>query len=160
MSKDEFAARVTALEGTMYRVSYSMLKNPHDQADAIQESIARAWKKLASLREEAYFQTWILRILLNVCRDFIKKRKQECPLDEVEAVAPAISDGVMMEALAALDEKYRMTIVLHHVEGYTTREVSRMMRVPEGTVKFRLTRGRALLRELLAQGGDEHEYAR
>lgn len=160
MNKDEFAAKVTALEGTMYRVSYSMLKNPYDQADAIQESILRAWEKLASLREEEYFQTWILRILMNVCRDFMKKNRNEYPSEEVAVVVPEISDGVMLEALAALDEKYRMTIVLHHVEGYTTREVSRIMRVPDGTVKFRLARGRMLLKAQLLLGGNEHEYAR
>lgn len=144
----------------MFRVSYSMLKNPHDQADAIQESIVRAWKKLATLREDAYFQTWILRILMNVCHDMIKKRSREYPSEAIEVAVPENADGEMMEALAQLEEKYRMTIVLHHVEGYTTREVSRMMGVPEGTVKFRLTRGRALLKALLTQGGDTHEYAR
>lgn len=159
MTKREFSERITDMEDTMYRVSYSVLKNPHDQADAIQETILKAWWKLDSLREDQYFQTWVIRILMNVCRDMARKKHRECPSEHIEVEAPPTADGAMMEALSELDEKYRLTIVLHHVEGYTTKEVARIMRVPEGTVKFRLARGRKLLKEILTEENSHHEYA-
>lgn len=159
MTKEDFAQRVTDMEATMHRISYSILQNPHDQADAIQESILRAWNKLPSLREDKFFQTWIIRILINVCRDMFQKKKHECPSEDVRVASPDLPDGVMMEAFAELDSKYRLTIVLHYVEGYTTKEISRIMRVPDGTVKFRLSRGRELLRQILTEGKINNGYA-
>lgn len=160
MTRDDFVARTLALEATLYRISYSIVGNPHDQADAVQETIARALQRLHTLRKEEYFGTWMVRILINVCNDLLKKRGREMPMESIEVSLPDRSDTGMAEALAKLEPKYRLTIVLHHIEGYTTREIAQMMRTPEGTVKFRLTRGRALLQELLREGGIGREITR
>ena len=157
MTKEAFAERVVAMQDVLYRVSYSLLQNPHDQADAVQECIGRGLQRCGSLREEKYLQTWLIRILINTCHDTLRRRKREGPAETIEVIAPPQSDRDVVEALAALDPKVRLPLVLHYIEGYATREVAEMLRVPEGTVKWRLSSGRKLLRELLEEGGLWHE---
>jgi len=67
VNKSEFAERVLAAEKTLYHISKSILKNGDDCADAVQEAILIAYRKLHSLRDERFFKTWLCRILINVC---------------------------------------------------------------------------------------------
>ncbi len=159
MTKDEFAIQVVALQDTLYRVSYSLLPNPYDQDDAVQETIRIALQKRETLREDRYLKTWIIRILIHACYALLRKKKRELPMEGIEAVAPPASDRDVMEALLALEERFRLPLVLHHIEGYTTKETSRILRAPEGTVKARLVRGRNLLKTMLTEGGAGHEGA-
>ena len=160
MTREEFVERAMDMQEMLYRISYGMVQNPHDQADAVQECLTRALQKYPTLREERYFKTWLVRILMNVCTDMLRRRKRECLPGEIEVVIPELGEGDMVQALSDLDVKYRVTLLLHHVEGYSTKEVASIMRVPEGTVKYRLTRGRALLQEQLSERGLRHETAR
>ena len=159
MTKNEFAAQVVSLQDTLYRVSYSLLPNPYDQDDAVQETIRIALQKRETLREDRYLKTWIIRILIHVCYGLLRKKKKELPTETIEVVVPPTSDGTVVEALLKLEERFRLPLVLHHIEGYTTKEVSRILRVPEGTVKGRLVRGRDLLRIALLEGGMGYEGA-
>ena len=73
-------------------------------------------------------------------------------LDEMpEAVAPESSDRELRDAVMGLDEIYRMPILLFYVEGFSIREISRILQIPEGTVKSRLFAGRGKLREVLGE---------
>lgn len=159
MTKDEFAARVIALQDTLYRVSYSLLPNPCDQDDAVQETIRIALQKRETLREERYLQTWIIRILIHECYGLLRKKARELPSEEIQVMAPPTSDKAVVEALVKLDKRFRLPLVLHHIEGYTTREVAQILRVPEGTIKGRLVRGRDLLKKILVKEGTVYEGA-
>ena len=73
-------------------------------------------------------------------------------LDEMpEAVAPESGDRELRDAVMGLDEIYRMPILLFYVEGFSIREISRILQIPEGTVKSRLFAGRGKLREVLGE---------
>lgn len=161
MTKERFAEQVVAMQDVLYRISYSMMQNPADQADAVQECIRRALQRQATLRQDAYMQTWMVRILINVCNDMLKKRAREVPTEDmVAAVPPPESDSELVEALSALDVRFRLPVVLHYIEGYTTKEIAKLLRIPEGTVKTRLARGRHYLRENLEERGPSYEGAR
>ena len=67
MTRDEFSKRVLESEQTLYRISMSMLKNETDCEDAVQTAILTAYEKLSTLKEEQYFRTWLVRILINIC---------------------------------------------------------------------------------------------
>ena len=67
MDQREFAERVTAVQGSLYRVAASYLRGESDRLDAVAEAIAKAWERRRTLREEALFATWITRILIRVC---------------------------------------------------------------------------------------------
>ena len=89
MTKDDFARRATEMTDRMYRVAYSLLYCDADCRDAMQEAVLKAWEKRQSLRREEYFETWVIRILLNECHDRQRRARRELPLDSApEPVAP------------------------------------------------------------------------
>ncbi len=151
MTKEAFAEQVLLLRKTMFYVSYSLLPNPIDQEDAVQESIRKGLQKCGALREEQYLKRWILRILLNECYNVMRRRKREIPTEEIPVVVPDTADSSVFEAVMELEEKLRIPIVLHYVEGYATREIASILRTPEGTVKTRMAKARALLRTTLKE---------
>ena len=151
MTRDDFIARVRACERRLYRVARTLLPSEADCEDAVQEALLRAWSRLYTLREEAYFETWLIRILINQCRSRWRRRRSE----EVELREDIPGCGMeyspLFDALMALPEKYRVAIELHCIEGYSVRECAGMLRVPEGTVKWRLSRGRRLLSQAIGE---------
>ena len=150
MDEKEFAARIWAMRQTLFRICFSQLPSAQDREDAVQEALARAWRKRGQLREEGYLQTWLVRILLNVCHDMQRRGQRMVPTAEIELpVQDTSPDGALREALLALPEKYRLPILLYYLEGYSLRQVAQMLRVPENTVKTRLSRGRQRLKERL-----------
>lgn len=154
MTKEAFIEQVTALTNMLYRVSYGLLANPEDQADAVQESIRKALCKRESLRDDQFFRTWLVRILINECRNIQRRGGREIPAEEIVLAAPPEANRELYEALMALPDKYRLPVMLHYIEGYAVMEIARMLRVPEGTVKTRLRKARGLLKALLQ---DEEE---
>ncbi len=152
MTAQEFSTRVLEVEGMLYRVAYGILLNQSDCADAVQEALMRGWEKLHTLREEEYFRTWLTRILINQCYSMIRRRRFFLPLDSARTVAaPENSDSELHDAIARLDDKLRLPIVLHYMEGYSVEEIAQMLSQPTGTVKTRLMRARKQLRESLSE---------
>ena len=147
MNSQQFADRVLSMEPMLYRVAHGLLLNRTDCADAVQEALLRAWEKRGSLRNEAYFTTWLTRILINECYSLLRRRKKAIPLDELpEPVAPPDADRELHDAIARLDRKLRLPVVLHYMEGYSVSEVADMLRLPSGTIKTRLFKARKILR--------------
>lgn len=153
MQSNEFADRVRGCERRLYRVARTMLKNHADCEDAVQEALMKAWEKRAFLRRSEYFETWLIRILINECRAIYRRRKTaEVELNE-RTPQNQERNGALMDALMALPEGQRIAIELHCVEGYSVREIAGMLRIPEGTVKWRLKAARERMRPQLEREG-------
>ena len=106
MTAQEFSARVLEVEEMLYRVAYGILLNQSDCADAVQDALLRAWEKLHTLREEEYFRTWLVRILINQCYTLLRRRRFFLPLDSARTVAaPEGADPDLHDAIARLDDK-------------------------------------------------------
>ena len=153
MTSEEFARRAEALLPTLYRICRAELSIQSDREDAVQEALFRAWCKRDTLREPLYFNTWFIRILINVCRDIQRKRRRVV-LAETPPEPPPPDDArvrALREAMDALEEKQRLCLLLHYIEGYSVREVARMLNLGESAVKQRLMRGRRKLKELLSE---------
>lgn len=153
MNDREYMDRVQAMERRLYRISHAILWCDADCADAVQEAVFRGWMKRGSLREEKYFETWLIRILINECRSLIRRQKLRPLLAEPPPALPD-TDLQLREALHALPEKYRMPLLLHHLEGYSLTEASEILGIPAGLVKSRLHQARKALRKLLDEDGD------
>ena len=156
MNQTEFEARVLSLTQDMYRVAAGLLRSSCDRQDAIQESIWKAWRQLRYLRDDDKFRPWLMRILVNECRNLYRKKQREVPVEEIEGAGedPHTDydrDEALHEAMEKLPEKMRLAIILYYMDGFTTREMAQILRVPESTVKSRLRLGRIRLRELLGK---------
>ena len=159
MTNEAFTGAIIRMTPTLYRIARGQLMIEADQQDAVQEAIRRSWEKRESLKDERYLQTWVIRILLNACHDIQRHEKRvypvssipDRPLDEPECVD-------LRDALLQLKEKYRVPVILHYIEGYEIRHVSEILKLPASTVKTRLMRGRARLRDILNEEAlEEHE---
>ena len=154
MNDREYMARVQAMERRLYRISHAILWCDADCADAVQEAVFRGWMKRSTLREERYFETWLIRILINECKNLLRRRKnQPLPLQE-SLPAGEETDLHLRETLKGLPEKYRLPLLLHHLEGYSLKEIAEMLGISDGLAKSRLYQARQLLRKAL-DGGEE-----
>ncbi len=153
MTEADFDARVRAMEGRMYRAARAVLGNDADCADAMQNAVFAAWRRLSALRNEEKLEAWLMRILINACRDLLRqrKRRKEAPLEAAAAAGTEDQrqDMDLQAALEALPEKYRLCVALHHIDGYTAPEIARMLRLPQSTVKARIRAGIEKLRDML-----------
>ena len=158
MNDRDYMARVRAMERKLYRIANAMLFNDADSADAIQAAVFKGWMKKGGLRESRYMETWLARILINECRDMLRKRgakflplKEEILICEDERMA---EDLHLREILRAMPEKYRLPLLLHHLEGYELAEIAKMLSITPSLVKSRLHQARKLLRGKLAEGAN------
>ena len=156
MNDRDYMARVRAMEGRLYRIAQAMLWRDADCADAIQEAVFRGWMKKGQINEPAYFETWLIRILINQCKDVLRRRRRDpLPLDIETGQEDRLCEDVHLRAcLKRLPEEYRIPLLLHHLEGYSIRDVAKMLCLPEKRVTARLYRARKALRALLVGGDD------
>lgn len=154
-----FQAEALRMEKLMYHVSFTMLRNQADCADAVQEALTRAWQKRASLKSVQSFQPWLMRILVNQCNDMLRRRSKRrfFSLEEAEtaAVTPPPEASFLREAMDQLRPELRLAIVLHYLEGFSVQEISQITGAPSGTVKSRLKTARNRLGVLLKDNGEE-----
>lgn len=142
---DAFVTLMEMHKQGMYKVAKSYLSSEEDVADAMQETVLSCYEKLNTLREPRYFKTWMIRILINKCKDIRKRNRELCLLEEMPEMATGESPQEnleFMELLGSMDEKYRTLLVLYYVEGFKTREIAELLDMNEHTVKSRLVRAR------------------
>ena len=154
MDKDAFAARVTAMQQSLYRVAASYLRGEADRLDAVCEAVARAWEKRGTLRDERLFATWLTRILIRECVNIQRRQRRAVPVDTLpEQAQEDGSDDVqsLREAIEALPQRQRTMVVLHYMEEYDVREVARIMGTTRGAVCAGLSRARGTLRRRLGE---------
>lgn len=151
MDKTEFSKRVMDAEQSLYHVSKVLLFREADCEDVVQDAILKAYLKRDSLREVKYFKTWLTRIVINECYQFLRRKKQEVSYEDYMALEPAEDEHYteLYDAIQRLDVKHKLPIVLYYIEGYSVAEISLALKVSSGTVKSRLSRGRQMLKDLL-----------
>lgn len=137
----------------MYRIAISMLENEEDAADAIQETVLKCWQKVGQLKNEEYFQTWLTRILINQCKDILKARKKYVLVEEMPEIEyeDQYETDDWKAILSNLEEKYRIVMELYYVEGFSTKEIAKLLHIKEVNVRSRMSRGRKQLEQYLRE---------
>ena len=159
MTKEQFSAKILAMERSLYHVSKSLLRNDEDCADAIQNAILKAYGKLHTLKNEEYFKTWVTRIVINESYAILRANKRLVSYEEYMSDEQAVEEdeySPVFEEITKMKEKYRIPFVLHYVEGYTTAEIAQMLSLSESAVKTQLFRARNQLKAQL-KGVDGYE---
>ena len=151
MDKEGFAKAVLEAETTLYRISKTILKSDTDCEDAVQEAIIKAYTNLHKLKNEKYFKTWLIRIVINECYRMLKNKTKYQSYDECFNIeAPSTTDySDLYEAIMKLSPPIKLAVVLHYIEGYSLKEIGDILKIPVGTVKSRLSKGRNMLKSML-----------
>lgn len=156
MNDGEYMLRVRAMEGKLFRIAQAMLWRYPDCADAVQEAVFRGWLRKEKIRQAEFFETWLIRILINECKDQLRRcgREKSTLLMEISAEDRMCEDLHLRMALKSLPEKYRLPLVLHYLEGYAVKEVADMLEISTSKATSRLHTARQKLKSLLDGGAE------
>jgi len=177
--QEAFAVLVRTHQRQVYALAYRMLRNQDEASEATQDVFLAAWQGLRGFRAEARFATWLYRIAYRHCLKVAESRKRD-QAARAELLAESVraqsaqqlaSDRYAQSAareaqervraeIAGLPPKYRMALVLRHLQELSYEEMAEVMRAPIGTVKTQLFRARALLKERLETLGADLDRAR
>jgi len=155
-----------------YNVAYRMVGNEEDAKDMTQEAFIKVFKSIGSFREDSSFSTWLYRIVMNTCKDELRKKKiKVVSIDrDIEVGESSVSFEIpdqtyspevvyekkqlhqmLSQALTELPETNRIVVIMRDVQGFSYEDIAECINVPVGTVKSRINRGRHMLREMITK---------
>lgn len=159
-----FEALVAPRIDRLLRLADSIVSDDADASDAVQETCLRAWRQLPRLREADRFEAWLWQIAINTCRSALRTRRRvnvrEIPVEtmpvgfDLPEPGRGVGDDlsavdVVQRAFGRLHADKRAILVLHHVEERSIAEIAALLRIPEGTAKWRLFAARQALERAL-----------
>jgi RNA polymerase sigma-70 factor (ECF subfamily) len=169
---DSFNELIIRWERPIYALAYRVIGRDEEARDVCQEAFLRAFRALPGFKGQAKFSSWLYRITLNLCRDWIRKQRRapvsqmpedtdvlemaaaRGPVESIEdLVARRELSAVVEEAMAVLPDEQRTAIILKEYHGMTFQEIADLQGCPLSTVKTRLYQGLSVLRRQLERSG-------
>ncbi len=156
----------------LYRKACSLIGDAEDAEDVLQDALVTAYKALGKFRGESGIYTWLYRITVNKCRDFLRSRKNQSQ-DSLEHYEPILSDerisveknhelsddgAYLIQKIKGLDDKYRQILMYRYYDDLSYEEIAELSHVNIGTVKSRLFKARELLKRSIIRNGRGEDY--
>ena len=175
--RQAFDELVIMYQDKVVNMAYGLLSNKEDALDAAQETFIKAYRGMGTFAEKSSFNTWLYRILANVCKDMLRKRQRSIKVisinsDNDEELAPTqipdtnptpeesvertVLQQEVWEALSRLKSDQRDIIVCFDMQGLSYEEAAAVLDCPVGTVKSRLNRARNTLRKILSENREQN----
>ena len=152
MKPEQYAARLESLWGRLYKTALLYLDSESRAQDAVDEAVYKGLRSCWRLRQPEYFDTWLTRILINVCKDELRRGRRFVPLEEVPEGAAEDYDALpLKEALSKLPPQLKEVVILRYFTGYTLEETAAALEIPRGTVATRQRKALQLLRLELSE---------
>ena len=164
---EAFEQLITPLEQLIWRICWHYTGNRESAEDCGQETMIRIWRSLDSYRGDCALESWVYRIAANCCMDYLRKKKRDKsvsmePMQEQgfdpadpspgteEQVVAADEQKRLREAITLLPEDQREALIMTQLEKVPYEEAARLLGVSEGTIKSRVNRAKARLKEILS----------
>ena len=149
--KEAFTELIIKMEDELYKIARTRLIDNEDIFDAVQETMISAFKSLHKLKNENYFKTWIIKILINKCNDIYKTKKVSIvSLDDNIKFNDSNNysdDNLNFEFIInCLNYDERIAMTLYYLEEYTTKEISEILKTNENTIKTRIARAKTKIK--------------
>ena len=161
-----FEQLAAEFQGKIFNIALGIMGNPHDAEDAAQNALIKIYRAIGDFKFQSKFSTWVYRITTNVCMDELRKSKRPSKVssDELGDDAFGICDTEsqalksetaekLREAISGLNDEHRKVIVLRDINGFSYEEIAKITKSSTGTVKSRISRARAALKETLLATG-------
>lgn len=144
----------------LYKTAWLYVKDQQRALDIVGDCILNGFRAVHTLKDPAYFKTWLTRILINAAKDYCRKNPIADTLEDLPLETPAASTSLeekldLYQAIDRLSDRYRTVIILKYFDGLKVSEIAEIMNIPQGSVKAYLNRARAELRKLLKE---DHIY--
>jgi RNA polymerase sigma-70 factor (ECF subfamily) len=164
MKSEEFQKEYQRVNDRLYTFLLRATRNPDEARELLQEAVLKGYQGRHGFRKEADFSTWLYRIAMNVWKNRLKRSAREqdylkymrsVPLSTVFTPEDIFGwnerNKNLDRALGILEEKYRVPLLLKHLEGFTYREISVMLGIDENTARVRVYRARHAMRAILEE---------
>ena len=147
LEMEEYVRRAREAQSALYRTAVLILRDPSAAEEALDEAIYRGLLSCGSLREAAFFRTWLTRILMNACYAELRRRGRETTPEELPETAAEAYDALpLRQAVERLPARLREVVILRRFAGYTLAETAEILKIPQGTAATRERRALHLLR--------------
>ena len=132
----------------LFRLCLIMLGNTNDAEDAVQEVVIKYLQKAPKFENTEHEKAWLIKVSTNQCKDILRfrSRNQMVDIDQIKECVKEEADSEIIDALMTLPEKYKIVLILHYVEGYSTKEIADLIGKTSSAIKMRLKKGRMLLK--------------
>lgn len=147
-----FTTLIKYYEKDLYRVAITITKNNEDALDCIQETILKAYTNIYNLKQDEYFKTWLIKILINQCNYTIEKNKKSLSLIINNIKNSYTDNSSNVEIKSLINNLYgdlKILIILYYYEDLNIKDISDILKIPEGTIKSRLYRARNKLKDMI-----------
>ena len=168
--KNAFSQLIKNIENDLYWIAKTRIKNDDDIGDVLQETIYKCYKNIKKLRENSYFKTGIVKILINECNYIYKKNCKKCISyedKEIENYLDSDFEWRNEENIENLDfyilidglsYEEKLILTLYYYSEYTTKEISKITKINENTIKSKLNRAKIKIKKKIEKG--EIEYGK
>lgn len=150
LTNTQFTRYVELYIDTVFRVAYNYLHSSMEADDVTQNVFLKLLQARKTFLDDEHVKSWLIRVTINECKNIVRSsRWKEESIEEYAAKLAFVDtrESEMFMAVMDLSPKYRVPIYLHYYEGYSTKEIGQIMRIPKNTVCTRLNRGRQLLKK-------------
>jgi RNA polymerase sigma-70 factor (ECF subfamily) len=165
--KEYYQQLIERYQNKIYNYVHKILQNRTEAEDITQETFIKAYFALKSFKKEFKFSTWLYKIATNLCWNFLKKNKtinlensiferfESQDKSAIEKIEKEDESSVIHESIKKLLPKYRIVITLFYFDGLSLKEISRVLNLPEGTIKTHLYRAKNNLKEIIEEAYEE-----
>ena len=156
-----FSKLIISMENELYKIARTRLRNEEDIKEAVQETIIKTYSSLKKLRNSKFFKTWIIRILINECNSVYTKNKKNNFEEYDESIVNIEATNELKTKIDNLDffilidnlnYSERIIMTLFYLEEFSTKEIAKILKEPEATIRTRLSRSRNKLKKVIEGG--------
>ncbi|GFZ31525.1 hypothetical protein CSC2_20510 [Clostridium zeae] len=148
---DYFYEKIETHGNTVYKICRLYLRENADIEDVFQKVFLKLIEKKPYFKNQEHEHAWFIKVTANTCKDFLKSfwNKNTVSINDLDYVTEDIELSEVFEAVFSLEPKYKIVIYMYYYEGYSTSEISNILKVNEATIRTRLKRAREKLKNKL-----------
>ncbi len=146
---NEYIKELVEKYGVMlFRICYCILCHRDDAEDALQDTFLKYLTKAPEFESEEHEKAWLIKVATNTSKNavLLKKRRKTVDLDELRSIGIEDEDSEVFESIMALPVKFKIVMTLYYIEGYNSKEISKIIGISADTVRKRLQKGREILK--------------
>jgi RNA polymerase sigma-70 factor (ECF subfamily) len=163
-NKEAFCRIIESNKNQLYRIAKGILYMECDIEDVLQEATLKAWLQISSLKNDEYFKSWLIRILINECYSILRRRKKVISIEEMGILESNDLDSNekidLWNALNLLNDELRTVVILFYYEDLPYKDIAEILNLSIGTVRSRLSRAKDRLEEILNTNIEEDGYGK
>lgn len=165
-NKEAFTQLIISMEQDLYKIARMRFSCEADIEDAVQETIIQTFRSIKKIKSPEYFKTWIIKVLINKCNKIYRKKEKYLEyIEELSDDTDSYDDNDILISkldfytlIKHLNYKERIAIILYYSEDLTTKQISKILKEPESTIRNRISRAKIKIKKIYDKGENYEKY--